>query len=71
MTLVEKEFIAAFRAADAVVTTAHTLFAVWRAVLAQLSGRACIGAGWTLHYAGTILIQKISCDTKLHISNAL
>lgn len=62
--LVQKKFVAAFGTADAVITCVHAGLTVWQAVLTQLSGRVCVGAGWTLHYTWTVLIQKISCDTK-------
>lgn len=57
----EKKFVAAFGTADAVITGVHAGLTVWRAVLTQLSGRVCVGAGRTLHYTRTVLIQEISC----------
>lgn len=66
----EKEFIAAFSTADAVITGVQAGLAARRAVLTQLSGGVCVGAGWTLRDTRTVLIQEISCDTQMHARNA-
>lgn len=64
--LVEKKFIGAFGTADAVITGVHTGLTAGRAVLTQLSGRVRIWARWTLLYAGTVLVQEISCEAQIH-----